>query len=95
MELRQQALSDIRKKGDTNMFLTCHYFSKVLMHNTEINVVIPTPEGNEQITEQALRSGTITRTVCRWFICCMALTATTAVGSVSATLNGMHRPTTL
>ena len=33
------------------MFLTCHYFSKVLMHNTEINVVIPTPEGNEQITE--------------------------------------------
>ena len=51
MELRQQALSDIRKKGDTNMFLTCHYFSKVLMHNTEINVVIPTPEGNEQITE--------------------------------------------
>ena len=40
-----------KKKGDTNMFLTCHYFSKVLMHNTEINVVIPTPEGNEQITE--------------------------------------------
>lgn len=34
------------------MFLTCHYFSRVLNHNTEINVVIPTPEGNEQITEQ-------------------------------------------
>ena len=34
------------------MFLTCHYFSKALRcDNTEINVVIPTPEGNEQITE--------------------------------------------
>ena len=32
------------------MFCTCHYFSHVLNHNTEINVVIPTPEGNEQIT---------------------------------------------
>ncbi len=34
------------------MFLTCHYFSLVLRHNVEINVVIPTPEGNEQITEE-------------------------------------------
>lgn len=34
------------------MFLTCHYYSRVLGSNTEINVVIPTPEGNEQITEK-------------------------------------------
>lgn len=34
------------------MFLNCHYFSPVLQHNTEINVIIPTPEGNEQITAQ-------------------------------------------
>lgn len=34
------------------MLLNCHYFSKVLNHNTEINVIIPTPEGKEQITEQ-------------------------------------------
>ncbi len=32
------------------MFLQCHYFSHVLMTNVEVNVVIPTPEGNEQIT---------------------------------------------
>lgn len=32
------------------MFCTCHYFSHVLNHNTEINVIVPTPEGNEQIT---------------------------------------------
>ena len=32
------------------MFMTCHYFSLVLNRNVEINVVIPTPEGNEQIT---------------------------------------------
>ena len=32
------------------MFLQCHYFSFVLGTNVEINVVIPTPEGNEQIT---------------------------------------------
>lgn len=38
------------------MLLTCHYFSHVLNHNTEINVVIPTPEGDEQITDQATRS---------------------------------------
>ncbi len=34
------------------MFLTCHYFSFVLQHNVEVNVVIPTPEGNEQITAE-------------------------------------------
>lgn len=39
------------------MFLSCHYFSHVLRRNTEINVVIPTPEGNEQITEQAGQAG--------------------------------------
>ena len=33
------------------MFLTCHYFSHCLQRNVEINLVIPTPEGNEQITE--------------------------------------------
>ena len=33
------------------MFLTCHYFSLILKRNVEVNVVIPTPEGNEQITE--------------------------------------------
>lgn len=32
------------------MFCTCHYFSNTLMHNVEINVIVPTPEGNEQIT---------------------------------------------
>ena len=32
------------------MFCTCHYFSLTLNHNVEINVIIPTPEGNEQIT---------------------------------------------
>ena len=36
------------------MLLNCHYFSKVLNHNTEINVIIPTPEGKEQITEQEI-----------------------------------------
>lgn len=34
------------------MLLNCHYYSTVLHHNTEIYVVIPTPEGQEQITEQ-------------------------------------------
>ena len=32
------------------MFTQCHYFSFVLGTNVEVNVVIPTPEGNEQIT---------------------------------------------
>ena len=32
------------------MFCTCHYFSLTLNHNVEINVIVPTPEGNEQIT---------------------------------------------
>lgn len=34
------------------MLLNCHYYSAVLCHNTEIYVVIPTPEGKEQITAQ-------------------------------------------
>ena len=34
------------------MFLTCNYFSHVLNRNVEICVVVPTPEGNEQITAQ-------------------------------------------
>ncbi len=34
------------------MFLTCHYFSLVLNRNIEINVIVPTPEGNEQITAE-------------------------------------------
>jgi S-formylglutathione hydrolase FrmB len=34
------------------MFLTCHYFSHILQSNTEINVIIPTPVGNEQITDK-------------------------------------------
>ena len=34
------------------MFLTCHYYSRVLCRNVQINVIIPTPEGNEQITAQ-------------------------------------------
>lgn len=34
------------------MFLTCHYYSSVLNRNTEINVIIPTPEGNEQIISE-------------------------------------------
>lgn len=34
------------------MFLTCHYYSFVLGTNIEINAVIPTPEGNEQITAE-------------------------------------------
>ena len=42
--------SDQEEKEEIQMYLNCHYFSPVLKHNTEINVVIPTPEGQEQIT---------------------------------------------
>lgn len=31
--------------------LTCNYYSFVMKHNIDVNVVIPTPEGNEQITD--------------------------------------------
>ena len=34
------------------MFLNCHYFSNALQTNVEINVILPTPEGNEQITDK-------------------------------------------
>ncbi|MBQ9611929.1 MAG: esterase family protein [Lachnospiraceae bacterium] len=34
------------------MFLSCHYFSFVLGRNVEVNVIVPTPEGNEQITAE-------------------------------------------
>lgn len=33
------------------MFLTCNYYSFVMKHNIDVNVIIPTPEGNEQITD--------------------------------------------
>ena len=33
------------------MLLNCHYFSNALQINVEINVILPTPEGNEQITD--------------------------------------------
>lgn len=32
------------------MFLNCQYYSTALQHNTQIQVIIPTPEGQEQIT---------------------------------------------
>lgn len=32
--------------------LTCHIYSSTLQRNTEIFVVIPTPEGGEQITDK-------------------------------------------
>ncbi len=38
------------------MFMTCHYFSSLLKRNVEINVVVPTPEGNEQITAEGKAS---------------------------------------
>lgn len=34
------------------MLLNCHYFSNALQTNVEINVIFPTPEGNEQITDK-------------------------------------------
>lgn len=35
--------------------LSCRLFSAVLKHNIEITVIIPTPEGNEQITDTNVR----------------------------------------
>lgn len=35
-------------------YLECHYFSFVLGNNVDISVVIPTPEGNEQITDKKM-----------------------------------------
>lgn len=35
-------------------YLECHYYSTVLGSNVDISVVIPTPEGNEQITDKKL-----------------------------------------
>lgn len=32
--------------------MTCNYFSTTLKRNVSINVIIPTPEGNEQITNE-------------------------------------------
>jgi S-formylglutathione hydrolase FrmB len=32
--------------------MLCHYYSFSLKHNVEVNVIIPTPEGNEQITSE-------------------------------------------
>lgn len=32
--------------------MTCHIYSSTLQRNTEIFVIIPTPEGNEQITDK-------------------------------------------
>jgi putative tributyrin esterase len=35
--------------------MECNYFSSVLMNNVTFNVFIPTPEGNEQITDDATK----------------------------------------
>ncbi len=35
-------------------YLECHYFSFVLGNNVDISVVVPTPEGNEQITDKKM-----------------------------------------
>ena len=32
--------------------INCHYFSNALQTNVEINVILPTPEENEQITDK-------------------------------------------
>ncbi len=34
-------------------FMTCHFYSSTMKRNTAINVIIPTPQGNEQITDTA------------------------------------------
>lgn len=36
--------------------MTCNYFSFTLKHNVTINVFIPTPEGNEQITNDEVKN---------------------------------------
>ncbi|KAB1438159.1 alpha/beta hydrolase [Candidatus Galacturonibacter soehngenii] len=35
--------------------MTCNYYSYTLQHNITINIVIPTPEGNEQITNEEVK----------------------------------------
>lgn len=37
-------------------YINCHYFSFTLKHNVEINVIVPTPEGDEQITDDKTKS---------------------------------------
>lgn len=32
-------------------FMTCHYYSSTMQRNIAVNVIIPTPQGNEQITD--------------------------------------------
>lgn len=34
-------------------YMECHIFSQALQHNIAINVIVPTPEGNEQITDRS------------------------------------------
>ncbi len=36
--------------------MNCHYYSFTLKHNVEVNVIIPTPEGNEQITDEKTKN---------------------------------------
>ena len=35
--------------------MTCHYYSSTLGNNIAINVIIPTPQGNEQIVDQDIQ----------------------------------------
>ena len=35
--------------------MTCHYYSSTLGNNIAINVIIPTPQGNEQIVDQEVQ----------------------------------------
>lgn len=35
-------------------YIECHYFSNVLGNNVDISVIVPTPEGNEQITDKKM-----------------------------------------
>lgn len=35
--------------------INCHYYSSCLKHMVEINVIVPTPEGKEQITDSAIQ----------------------------------------
>jgi putative tributyrin esterase len=37
------------------MILTAHFFSNILKTNVSVNLFIPTPEGNEQITDQSVK----------------------------------------
>ena len=36
-------------------YMECHVFSQVLQHNIAVNVIVPTPEGNEQITDREVQ----------------------------------------